>query len=526
VLVVLLAGIVTWIMISPGTPAVPRGRALTPAPVVAARRGLAAAEAGLMPWHLTVPISREAAVAGPGNRLIIMGGLTAGGASASGIYAVRTATGAARYLGALSAPRHDAAAAVIGGHTLIFGGGSQVSIATVQSFVLPGQGAHAPATTATTVGSLPMPRSDVAGVTIGRTAYLAGGYDGSRPDAAVLATTNGRNFTTVARLPVPVRYPAVAALAGQVFVFGGQAVTGPHAGAPVDVIQAINPARHSAAVIGHLPEPLTGAVAVTVGGELFVAGGQSPAAHPPVPGLGMTQLSRGETSRGAGTEASSSATTTVSTIWAFDPATKRLLPAGHLQVPVSHAAVAVTGATAWIIGGESGGALVAAVQMLRPDRAFGTAGAPGAGSPYFGARLLIADRGNNRLLLLDPSMHVVWKYPSAAARRDPLGFYFPDDAFFTDRGTAIISNQEQNDTIVKIAYPSGKIIWSYGHPRRRGIPARTRRRLPAQERPGHRGGRRQLPRAGHQRQRHRRAPDRHHRRVRAQPAGLAWLAER
>ncbi|HEY2308294.1 MAG TPA: hypothetical protein VGI05_20670, partial [Streptosporangiaceae bacterium] len=184
-----------------------------------------------MPWHLTVPISREAAVAGPGNRLIIMGGLTAGGASASGIYAVRTATGAARYLGALSAPRHDAAAAVIGGHTLIFGGGSQVSIATVQSFVLPGQGAHAPATTATTVGSLPMPRSDVAGVTIGRTAYLAGGYDGSRPDAAVLATTNGRNFTTVARLPVPVRYPAVAALAGQVFVFGGQAVTGPHAGA-------------------------------------------------------------------------------------------------------------------------------------------------------------------------------------------------------------------------------------------------------------------------------------------------------
>jgi hypothetical protein len=43
---------------------------------------------------------------------------------------------------------------------------------------------------------------------------------------------------------------------------------------------AVNPARHSAAVIGHPPEPLTGAMAVTVGGELFVAGGQSPAAHP------------------------------------------------------------------------------------------------------------------------------------------------------------------------------------------------------------------------------------------------------
>jgi outer membrane protein assembly factor BamB len=467
VLVVLFAGIATWIMISPGTPAVPRRRALTPAPVVAAPRGLAAAEAGLMTWHLAVPISREVAVAGPGDRLIVMGGLTGGGASVNGIYAFRTATGAARYLGALSAPGHDAAAAVFGGHTLIFGGGSTAGTAAVQAFALPGPRGGAPATAAT-AGSLPTPRSDAAAVTIGRTAYLAGGYDGSRPDAAVLATTNGRTFATVARLPVPVRYPAVAALGGRIFVFGGQAVTGTHAGTPTDVIQAVNPARHSAAIIGHLPEPLTGAVAVTVRGELFVAGGQSSAAHPPVPGVGMTQLGRGEMSTGAGTEAASSGTATVSTIWAFDPATKRLLPAGHLQVPVSHAAIAVIRGTAWIIGGESNGAVVAAVQMLRPDRAFGTAGAPGAGSPYFGARLLIADRGNNRLLLLDPSMHAVWKYPSANTVRDPLGFYFPDDAFFADHGTAIISNQEQNQTIVKIAYPSGKIIWSYGHPRRPG----------------------------------------------------------
>ena len=137
-------------------------------------------------------------------------------------------------------------------------------------------------------------------------------------------------------------------------------------------------------------------------------------------------------------------------------------------MPVSHAAVAVAGDAAWIVGGESRGALVASVQMLRPNRGFGTAGAPGAGSPYFGARLLVADRGNNRLLLLDDTMHLVWKYPSVHAPRDPLRFYFPDDAFFIDHGTAIISNQEQNDTIIKLAYPSGKIIWSYGHPRQPG----------------------------------------------------------
>jgi hypothetical protein len=121
---------------------------------------------------------------------------------------------------------------------------------------------------------------------------------------------------------------------------------------------------------------------------VFVFGGDSPAARRPTPGLGTTQLAgRSGADRSA-----------VPTIWAFDAATRQLLPAGRLQVPVSHAAVTVTGSTAWIMGGESGGTAVSAVQMLRPDRAFGTAGAPGAGSPYFGAKLLIANRGNNRRL--------------------------------------------------------------------------------------------------------------------------------
>jgi len=253
---------------------------------------------------------------------------------------------------------------------------------------------------------------------------------------------------------------------GRIFVFGGRAITGVRAGRPVNVIQAIDPARHRATIVGHLPEPLAGAAAVTVGGELFVAGGESTVAQPVTPGMGTTQIGPGQTAS-AGT-AAAPVTATVSTIWAFDPVSGRLLPAGHLQVPVSHAAVAVTGGTAWIIGGESHGALTRTVQMLRPERAFGIAGVPGAGSPYYGGKLLIADRGNNRLLLLTDTMQVAWRYPSPAVPRDPLQFYFPDDAFFAAHGTAIVSNQEQNDTIIKIAYPSGKIIWSYGHPRQPG----------------------------------------------------------
>ena len=114
----------------------PARRALSPARAVAVARGLPAAEAGLMPWHLAAPISRAVAVADPSGRLIALGGLTAGGGSASGVYAIRTATGAVRPVGALSAPLHDAAVAVIGRHAVVFGGGSPATVATVQSFTL------------------------------------------------------------------------------------------------------------------------------------------------------------------------------------------------------------------------------------------------------------------------------------------------------------------------------------------------------------------------------------------------------
>jgi hypothetical protein len=69
---------------------------------------------------------------------------------------------------------------------------------------------------------------------------------------------------------------------------------------------------------------------------------------------------------------------------------------------------------------------------------------------------------------VDAAKHLLWRYPSPTARAPRGGFYFPDDAFFIRGASAIISNEEENDTIVEIAYPSGKILWSYGHPRRPG----------------------------------------------------------
>jgi hypothetical protein len=83
----------------------------------------------------------------------------------------------------------------------------------------------------------------------------------------------------------------------------------------------------------------------------------------------------------------------------------------------------------------------------------------------FRGQLLIADRGNNRLLLVDAHKHILWQYPTASRPAPTGGFYFPDDAFFVQHGRAIISNEEDNDTIAMIGYPSGRLLWSYGHPK-------------------------------------------------------------
>ena len=46
----------------------------------------------------------------------------------------------------------------------------------------------------------------------------------------------------MASLRVPVRYPAVAAVAGKLYVFGGEAITGRRSGRPLNDIQEVDPA--------------------------------------------------------------------------------------------------------------------------------------------------------------------------------------------------------------------------------------------------------------------------------------------
>ena len=55
---------------------------------------------------------------------------------------------------------------------------------------------------------------------------------------------------------------------------------------------------------------------------------------------------------------------------------------------------------------------------------------------------------------------MVWSYPSATGPAPPGGFYFPDDAFFIRHGTAIISNQEENENFGTHAVDQMHTQWS------------------------------------------------------------------
>jgi outer membrane protein assembly factor BamB len=274
-----------------------------------------------------------------GSGLIIAGGLTQRATTTDAIAMLDPATGKLTLAGRLATPTHDAAGAILAGRPYVFGGGVQASTAGVQALQ--------PRRAATVTGRLPGPRSDSAALTLGGTAYLLGGYDGLSYDANVLATTDGNHFRTVATLPVPVRYPAVAGAGSQIWVFGGQTAAGPS-----NVIQQVDLATGRTTVVGHLPTPTTGAVAFSLGGRIFVAGGK-------------VQMPAGPASHGRSSAAPGSPLTTSNAVLGFDPRHHAVTLAGALPVPVANAAVAVLAGTAFLVGGNNGQRQVPTVTRLR-----------------------------------------------------------------------------------------------------------------------------------------------------------------
>ena len=368
---------------------------------------------------------------------MIAGGLTPSGASTDAVIALDPVTGATRPAGRLAEATHDAAGVALGGRMFVLGGGTVSSTPTIQAF--------SPGTQAAAVGRLSRARSDSNGVSAGPIGYLVGGYDGTIVDPQVLATTDGQHFRAAARLPVPVRYAGTAAVAGVIWVFGGQTATG-----PTNVIQRVDPATGAAAVVGHLPQPVQGAAVISLDGQIYVAGGV--------------------TAQGTGRA-----------VLRFDPVTSRVSAAGELPVPTAYAAAAVTGGVGYLIGGEDGTRPVPTVTTFRlvtagqtmPNEAaspwlapVASPGrlAPGSDPAVLPADVLIADHHNNRLLIVDPQGRIRWDFPRPGDLAPGQTFAQPDDAFFSPDGKYIIATQEDDQVISVISLATSKIVYRYGVP--------------------------------------------------------------
>jgi outer membrane protein assembly factor BamB len=78
--------------------------------------------------------------------------------------------------------------------------------------------------------------------------------------------------------------------------------------------------------------------------------------------------------------------------------------------------------------------------------------------------LLIADRGNNRMLLVDVHRRVLWRFPTAADLARGVRLYFDDDTFVEPGGKAIVSNEEEAHTILSIDIATHRVTHLYGRP--------------------------------------------------------------
>jgi outer membrane protein assembly factor BamB len=419
---------------------------------------------------LPAPVQDAAVASLGGSRIAVLGGIVASGGSTAGVTVLDGASPVGA--GTLGAPQHDAQAASLGGQVYVFGGGVVASYDHILRYD-PASGTTAVA------GTLPSPASDVAVAVLGETAYVVGGFDGTHALDTILAWRPGAPARVVGHLPFGLRYAAVAPFEGRLVIAGGST----EKYGVSNSILSFDPATGQVGQVGTLPVPLTHASAASVGGRVYVIGGR-------------------EQLQGAQSSA----------IVAIDPATGAARIAGRLPRPLSDAAVLASGGRILVAGGEAGGgegggeagggggpqaAILELTPQVRPlvahppsgaaaTAALAALGTRGLGSalrahpesiqPYEAAAtrtglpgyLLIADRGNNRILVVDPRGDVVWRYPTTADEAAGRLLHFNDDTFVEPGGRALIANEEDDGAIVSIGIASHSLEVLFGQPGRLG----------------------------------------------------------
>jgi outer membrane protein assembly factor BamB len=124
-------------------------------------------------------------------------------------------------------------------------------------------------------------------------------------------------------------------------------------------------------------------------------------------------------------------------------------PTGSLGTDAATASPAPSGEPSW-----SPTPPVGAVAALQP----------GSDPSALPGPILIADRNNNRILVVDPQGHVDWSWLRPGDLAPRQSFRVPDDAFFTPDGKGIVITQEDDFVITEVDIATRKIVWRYGVP--------------------------------------------------------------
>jgi hypothetical protein len=167
---------------------------------------------------------------------------------------------------------------------------------------------------------------------------------------------------------------------------------------------------------------------------------------------------------------------------------RRLAAAGALALAVVVAAAFLTGGGGRTKGAGSPGAGGVEATAIRPGGPLAPAAVgglaslwapanvvgaqPGTSAAYTAASrrpgpagfILIADRGNDRVLAVNPARQVVFRFPDARDQRAGRLLHYNDDTFVTPGGTSLIANEEDNQAIVSIGLADHSLRVLFGHP--------------------------------------------------------------
>ena len=212
--------------------------------------------------------------------------------------------------------------------------------------------------------SLPAPLQDpaIAGLSGGRFVLL-GGLDAADTSTAGVLVANLRGPLRTALLPGAQHDAQAAALAGQVYVFGGGEFT------QYDHILHFDPATGTVSAAGVLPTPASDVAVTEMGGTAYIVGGFDGSNWLDTilawrPGTSARVLARLPVAlRYAAVAAvngviliigGTTPTGTSDAIYRFDPATGVVRELGRLPQPITHAGAAPLGSSVYLIGGRGG----------------------------------------------------------------------------------------------------------------------------------------------------------------------------